>query len=59
MGVVIPHEMRTCSKCTKNLLCVGCDKVINQNKEFTANLNELKRQTPNEYRHMLPKYKIT
>ena len=59
MGVVIPHKMRNWNKCTENLLCDGCDKLVNQNKEFSANLNELKRQPPNDYGHMLPKYIIT
>ena len=54
MGVVIPHKMRNCSKCTKDLLCDGCDKLVNQTKKFSANLNEVKRQTPNEIGHKLP-----
>ena len=58
-GVVIPHKMRNCIKCTKDLLCDGCDKLVNQNKEFSANLNELKREAPNELGHMLPKYITT
>ena len=58
-GVVIPHKMRICSDCEKDILCDNCDKLVNQNKEFSANLNELKREPPNEFRHMLPKYKIT
>ena len=55
-GVVIPHKMRNCSDCKKDLLCESCDKLVNQKKEFSANLNELKRETPNEFSHMLPKY---
>ena len=47
MGVVIPHKMRNCIKCTKDLLYDGCDELVNQNKEFSANLNKLKRQPPN------------
>ena len=54
--VVIPHKIRNCNKCTKVFLC---DKLANQNKEFSANLNELKRQYPNELGHMLPKYITT
>ena len=54
--VVIPHRMRNCNKCTKEILCDECDKLVNQNKEFSANLNEMKRQPPNDYGHMLPKY---
>ena len=58
-GVVIPHKMRNCSDCTKDILCDDCDKLVNQNKEFSANLNELKREKPNNHGHMLPKYIIT
>ena len=57
-GVVIPHKMRNCNKCSKVILCDNCDKLVNQKKEFSANLNELKREFPNELGHMLPK-KIT
>ena len=57
-GVVIPHTMRNCNKCTKDLLCDDCDKLVNQNKEFSANLDELKREKSNDFGHMLPKYKI-
>ena len=32
--------------------------MINENKEFEANLNELKRQPPNQFGYMLPYYKI-
>ena len=59
MGVVIPHKMRNCNKCSKDQLCDECDKLVNQNKEFSANLNELKREKPNDYGHMLPKYITT
>ena len=44
MGVVIPHKMRNCNKCTKDILRDDCDKLVNQYNEFSANLNELKRQ---------------
>ena len=59
MGVVIPHQMRDCNICANDSLCDNCDKLVNQNKEFSANLNELKRQPPNELGYMLPKYVIT
>ena len=55
MGVVIPHKMRNCSKCAENFLCEGCDKLVNQTKEFSANVNDLKQQAPNNIGHMLPK----
>ena len=57
-GVVIPHKKRNCSNCTKDILCDDCDNLINQKKEFSANLNELKREKPNNLGHMLPKYII-
>ena len=59
MGVVIPHKMRNCNKCSKDQLCDECDRLINQKKEFSANLKELKREAPNEFGQMLPKYIIT
>ena len=51
--------MRNCNKCPKVLLCDFRDKLLNQNKEFSANFNELKREPPNEFGHMLPKYITT
>ena len=59
MGVVIRHKMRDCNKCRKDVLCIECDKIVNQNKEFSANLNELKRQAPDENGYILPLYKIS
>ena len=56
MDVVIPHKIRNCIKCVKDGFCDRCDKLVNQNKDFSANLNELKRKPPNELGHMLPKY---
>ena len=58
-GVVIPHRMRNCSYCKKDILCGECDNLVNQKKEVAANLNELKRERPNDFGHMLPKYIIT
>ena len=55
-GVVIPHKMRNCNNCTKDLLSDDCDKLVNQNEEFSANLNELKREKPNDFEYMLPKF---
>ena len=57
MGVVIPHRIRNRNKCTEDILCDGCDKLVKQNTDFSANLNEIKRQPPYEFGHMLPKYK--
>ena len=58
-GVVVPHKMRKCNNCTKDILCDDCDNLLNQRKKFSANLNELKREKPNNLGHMLPKYIIT
>ena len=55
-GVVIPHKMRNCSYCKKDILCDECDNLVNQKKKFSTNLNELKRERPNNFGHMLPKY---
>ena len=57
--VVIPHKMRICTDCKIDSLCDRCDKLVNQKTEFSANLNELKREAPNNLGHMLPKYIIT
>ena len=51
--------MRNCPNCKKDFLCENCDKLVNQRKEFSANLNELKREPPNEFGHLLPKCIIT
>ena len=59
MGVVIPHKTQNCTNCKKDIPCDKCDELLNQRKEFSTNLNEMKRQPPNELRHMLPKYKTT
>ena len=57
--VVIPHKLRNCSECTNEILCENCDKLVNQRKEFSANLNELERHPPIEFGHMLPWYEIS
>ena len=48
--------MRNCDKYTKDILCDGCDKLVNKANEFSANLNELKGNAPNEFGHILPCY---
>ena len=58
-GVVFPHKMRYCVDCRVDILCESCDNLINQKKEFSANLSELKRETPNDFGHLLPKYVTT
>ena len=56
--VIIPTKMRHCNVCKDGILCTTCNIRINENKEFEANLNLLKRKTPNDFGHMLPYYKI-
>ena len=34
-------------------MCDGCDELVNQNKKFSANLNEFKQQALNENGYML------
>ena len=58
-GVIIPHKMRNCSDCKKDILFEICDNLVNQKKEFSANLNELKREKPIDHGYVLPKYIIT
>ena len=56
MCVVIPLKIRNCNNCTEDILCIVYDELVSQSKEFSANLNELKRQAPNEFGPMPPKY---
>ena len=57
-GIIIPARMRYCNECIDKKMCKKCNNRINENKEFEANLNELKRQPSNEYGYMLPYYRI-
>ena len=57
-GVIIPKKMRFCNKCIDIKMCDICNNLINENKEFEANLNELKRHPPNKHGYMLPCYEI-
>ena len=58
-GVIIPHKMRNCSDCKKEILHETLDNLVNQKKGFSANLNELKREKSIDHGYMLPKYIIT
>ena len=58
-GVIIPHKMKNCSEYKKDILCGSCDILVNQRKELSAKLNELKREPPNSLRHMIFKYMTT
>ena len=50
--------MKRCNACKDGILCTLCNNQINENKEFEANLNLLKRKTPNDFGYMLPYYII-
>ena len=50
--------MRFCNECNDRKMCNNCKNQVNENKEFEAILNELKRHPPNEFGHILPYYKI-
>ena len=45
-GVIIPTKMRQCNEYKDGILCVTYNNQINENKEFEANLNLLKRNLP-------------
>ena len=53
-GIIIPTKMRFCNECNDKKKCNKCNIQINENKEFEANLNELKRHPPNEFGYMVP-----
>ena len=57
-GIIIPTRMRFCDECNDKKVCDKCNNQINENKEFEANLNELKRHPPNDFGHVFPHYKI-
>ena len=50
--------MRFCIECDDKKLCNKCSNQVNENKEFEANLNEIKRHPANEFSYMLPYYVI-
>ena len=52
-GVKIPTKMRQCNVCKDGVFCSTCNNQINENKEFEANLNLLKREAPNQFGYML------
>ena len=49
--------MRFCKDCKDGILCTTCNNQGNENKEFEANLNLLRREAPNQLRQALPFYK--
>ena len=57
-GIIIPNELKFCNECDDKKVCNNCNNQVNENKEFGANLNQLKGHPPNEFGHMLPFYVI-
>ena len=45
MGVVIPHKMRNCTVCKKDILCDDCDTLVNQKKILNKSKRIKKRKT--------------
>ena len=57
-GIILPTKMRFFNERYDKKLCNKWNNQINENKDFEAILNELKRHPPNEFGHMLPYFKI-
>ena len=51
---MIPSKKSNCDNFTKDLICKDCDKIINQTKAYSSNLNELKRKPLEKLGPMLP-----
>ena len=49
--------MRFCNECNDKKICSNCNNQINENKEFEANINELKRHPSNGLGYVLPYFK--
>ena len=56
-GIIIPTGLRFYNERNDLKMCNKCNKKINENKEFEANLNELKQHAPYEFGYILPYYK--
>ena len=57
-GIIKHTKIRRCDISNDKLLCEKCNNQVNKNKEFEANLNLLKRNTPNDFGYMLPYYEV-
>ena len=55
-GIIKPTKMRFCNECNDKKLCDKCNNQINENKELEASLNQLKRNWPHKFGHMLPHF---
>ena len=56
-GVVIPTKMKFRNECNGNIICNRCNNQVNENKEFEAKINLVKREAPDEFGHILPCFK--
>ena len=52
--IIIPTKMRFCKECNDKRMCNRCNNQVNENKEFKANLNLLKKHSLSEFGQMLP-----
>ena len=57
-GIIIPMKKRFCNESNEKKMRIKCNNQINENKEFRADLNELKRHPPKEFDYMFPYYKV-
>ena len=48
MGFISPSASRYFSDCDKDTLCDKCNEILNQTKDFSANLKEWKQQAADE-----------
>ena len=55
-GITVPTKMRRCNESKAGILCTTSNNQIDENKNFEAKLNELKRHRPDQFGHMLPYY---
>ena len=56
--IIKPTIMKQCNECKDGILCTTFKNQYNENKEFEANLNLLKKEAPDEFVYTLPSYKI-
>ena len=47
-GIGIPVKMKRCDECKGEILGKDCNDQINENKQFEANLNLIKREAPTD-----------
>ena len=56
-GIIRAVKTRRCDESQNGIICTTCNNQVNENKEFEANLNLLKRKAPNEFGQVLPYFK--